>query len=367
MLLRTLCGLVVAGLALPSAPHAQEVVKIGLVAPLSGFAAGFGQELQAGVKAALERIKDINGRRVELIVGDDQCDPAKAVGEFERLAREKPVAVLGLPCSFSALATLKLAQQYGILMLPVASSPELTRRDVKEVLRPFGRTDRLARMTADVLKSRFAGKKIAWLGSERSPFTPFFQADAAAHKLDLTSRLGDGALNPQILDSLTGYDVVLVSRFLDAKSLADLAEKTSRSTIVLVRETIRPLDVAPLRNAPNVAVIANPEPGAAADLMKESGPAGYFPYGYASMEIVAKLAARTRDLAPDKLAYAAREADIPTMLGPLRFDGAGDVQGWRHWLWQRTGSTAVPLAMVDVCKAPNCKDFSQCPPNCPTP
>jgi len=366
MPLRPLCSLIVACLALSTASRAQDVVKIGMIAPLTGVQAAFGQEFKAGAQAAVEKIKDINGRKIELIFRDDECKADKAVASFNELAnREKPVAVLGLPCSGSALAVLELARKYQILTLPVAGAPDLTRREVKEILRPFGRADRLARMTADVLKNRFEGKKIAWLGSERSPFSMFFKADAERHKLNITPLLSDEPVTPRMLDIVSGQDVVVVTRFLDARSLVDLGEKTGGSTtIVLVQETVRPSDVAPLRSARNVVVISNPEPNSP-DLMKESAAAGYFPYGYASVEIVATLASRTKTLDPYKLLEEARKADIPTMLGSLRFDGAGDVQDWRFGLWQRTGSTNAPIAMIDVCKSPNCKDYSHCPPNCP--
>ena len=371
MLLRILSGLAVVSLALSTAPRAQDLVKIGLVAPITGPLAVFGQELNGGAQAAVRDINEkggINGRKVELIVKDDGCAPDKSRLLVEELAtKDKAVAAIGLPCPLSALAAREVARTYKMLILPLASTPDLTRGEIPEILRPIGRADGLAAMAADVLRNRFPGKKVAWLGSESSQFGLFFRAAAAKHHLDVTPFVSNAPPNDQLLQTMSGYDVMLISRLVPPEWLQELVAKAPASTIVLALDTLRPQDIEPLQKASNVVLVSNPEPGFVPSAGKEARPAGYFPYGYASIQIVAALATTTKDLSGDKLAEAARKADIPTVLGKLRFNVAGDVQGLRFWLWERIGSTTAPYATIDVCKSPNCKDYTQCPPTCPTP
>ena len=54
-----------------------DTIKIGLMAPLTGFAAADGASVQNSVKLAVERINNeggILGKKVELIAYDDRAD-----------------------------------------------------------------------------------------------------------------------------------------------------------------------------------------------------------------------------------------------------------------------------------------------------
>jgi branched-chain amino acid transport system substrate-binding protein len=373
MVLRTLSALVVACLSLSpaTAPRAQDQVKIGLVAPFTGPAAIFGQELSEGVQAAIKDINaagGINGRKIEVIVRDDGCMADKAQHQLSELAeKEKVVAAVGLPCPASAIVAREIARTMKMLVLAMASTPELTRGDAREVLRPIGRADRLAEMAADVLRNQFAGKKVAWLGAETSQFSLFFRAAAERRKIDLTAIVTNAAPNAEMMQALSGYDVVLISRFVPPEWVRDFVGKAAGSTVILVLDTLRPRDIEPLQGASKVILLSNPEPGFAPGAARESGPGGYFPYGYAAIEILKGLAAVAKDFSAEKLATMAREVEVPTVLGKLRFDATGDVRGWLFQQWQRTGPAPAAYAVVDVCRAPNCKDYSQCPPQCPRP
>jgi len=373
MVLRTLSALVAACLSLfpATAPRAQDQVKIGLVAPFTGPAAIFGQELADGAQAAIKDINaagGINGRKIEVLLRDDGCMPDKAQALLRELAeKEKVVAVIGLPCPASAMIAREIAQKFKMLVLAVASTPELTRGEAREILRPIGRADRLAEMAADVLKNQFAGKKVAWLGLETSQFSLFFKAAAERRGIELKTIVTNGAPNAEMMQTLSGYDVVLISRIVPPDWARDFVGKAAGSTVILVLDTLRPWDIEPLQGASKVILLSNPEPGFAPGASRESKPGGYFPYGYAAFEILKGLAAVAKDFSADKLAALAREIEVATVLGKLRFDAAGDVTDWHFSQWQRTGPAPAAYAVVDVCRAPNCRDYSQCPPQCPRP
>jgi hypothetical protein len=58
-------------LALATAVHAQEPVKIGVIAPFSGVAADYGKQIEAGMKTWLKANGDtVAGRKIQLLVRD---------------------------------------------------------------------------------------------------------------------------------------------------------------------------------------------------------------------------------------------------------------------------------------------------------
>jgi branched-chain amino acid transport system substrate-binding protein len=71
-----------------------DTIKIGLMAPLTGFAAADGASVQNSVKLAVERVnKDggILGKKVELIAYDDRADGKEAVAVARKLIQQDQV------------------------------------------------------------------------------------------------------------------------------------------------------------------------------------------------------------------------------------------------------------------------------------
>ena len=70
---------------------AADTVKIGLLAPLTGFAAADGLSVHNSVKLALERINNeggVLGKKVELVVYDDRADGKEAVALARKLIQQ---------------------------------------------------------------------------------------------------------------------------------------------------------------------------------------------------------------------------------------------------------------------------------------
>jgi branched-chain amino acid transport system substrate-binding protein len=83
--------------ALPAA--AQEKIKLGLVAAMSGQSAKSGEAIVRGLTVAADEINargGLLGKQIELIVRDDESNPAKgAVAARELVQREKVAALFG--------------------------------------------------------------------------------------------------------------------------------------------------------------------------------------------------------------------------------------------------------------------------------
>src|SRR5262249_61041601 len=80
-------------------PRAQDVVKLGLVAAMSGQSAKSGEAIVRGLSIAVDEINargGLLGKKVELIVRDDESNPAKgAIAARELVQREKVAALFG--------------------------------------------------------------------------------------------------------------------------------------------------------------------------------------------------------------------------------------------------------------------------------
>jgi branched-chain amino acid transport system substrate-binding protein len=78
-----------------TAAVAAETIKIGLMAPLTGFAAADGLSVHNSVKLAVERINEqggVLGKEVKLIAYDDRADAKEAVAVARKLIQQDRVA-----------------------------------------------------------------------------------------------------------------------------------------------------------------------------------------------------------------------------------------------------------------------------------
>ena len=79
-----------------------ENIRIGVASPFTGSLAAYGDNVKAGVSLKLKEINDaggINGQKVELVWGDDLCEPKDAGTVGAKFAADKSiVAVIGHLC-----------------------------------------------------------------------------------------------------------------------------------------------------------------------------------------------------------------------------------------------------------------------------
>lgn len=94
---------------------AQEPIKVGLVAALSGQSAKSGEAITRGLSIAIDEINaagGINGRKIELISRDDESNPGKGLlAARELVQREKVAALFGGLDTPVSLAIVPFANQ----------------------------------------------------------------------------------------------------------------------------------------------------------------------------------------------------------------------------------------------------------------
>lgn len=139
-------------------------IKIGVVAPLTGEGATWGQNTLAAATLAVKEINDaggINGRKVELLAEDDKATGIDATTAFTKLINvDKVVAIVGVPASSAAGPALPVAQKAGIPVIMVASAPALTQ--VGDLMfRIYPSDSYQGNLGADIVYNKLGKKKVA--------------------------------------------------------------------------------------------------------------------------------------------------------------------------------------------------------------
>ena len=148
-------------------PLAQADIVIGLVAPLTGPVAAYGDQVKNGAEAAAEYINKnggILGEQVQIKLADDAGDPKQGVSAANQLVGDSVHYVVGPVTSGVAMAASDVFAENGVLMVtPTATAPDLTNRGLTNVLRTCGRDDQQAEVAARYVLDNLKDKKIAIL------------------------------------------------------------------------------------------------------------------------------------------------------------------------------------------------------------
>jgi len=108
----------------------DDPIKIGVVLPMTGEAASWGENAFAGITLALNEVNaqgGISGQEVEVVLEDDSCS-ASSVAAFNKEVNVDQVdAIVGPICSAAAGPAIPIAQSANVpVMMVAASAPDLT-------------------------------------------------------------------------------------------------------------------------------------------------------------------------------------------------------------------------------------------------
>ncbi|MFA5022659.1 MAG: penicillin-binding protein activator [Candidatus Paceibacterota bacterium] len=99
----------------------EEDIKIGVIAPLTGPVADYGEEIRKGV------IDGLGSSTIKVIFEDDKCDPKEAVSAFKKLTEFQNIKlVIGPACGGPQEAIVPLLKSQNVLaIVPAAASADL--------------------------------------------------------------------------------------------------------------------------------------------------------------------------------------------------------------------------------------------------
>lgn len=133
------------GLLLSLTAHADQIVKIGHVAPLTGESANVGKDDQNGAVLAVEEINRkglvIDGQKLKLVLDseDDAADPRIGTQVAQKLVDDGVVAVVGHEMSSTSIPAAPIYAAAGVAQVTQsASDPQFTKLGLKTTFRIVG-------------------------------------------------------------------------------------------------------------------------------------------------------------------------------------------------------------------------------------
>ena len=110
-----------------AAVAASDTIKVGVLAPLTGAVAQYGNAVNNGVQMYFEELNakgGINGKQVELVTYDEEGDPVKAVTGYNYLMDEGVVAIVGDVTTGPTKAVVAESQADGTPMITASATAE---------------------------------------------------------------------------------------------------------------------------------------------------------------------------------------------------------------------------------------------------
>ena len=106
---------------------AEDAIKVGVIGPMTGGAAVYGNAVANGAQIAANEINALGGMQVILDVQDDEHDPEKGINAYNAVLDNGAQMILGTVTTAPCVAVAAQAYEERIFMLtPSASSADVT-------------------------------------------------------------------------------------------------------------------------------------------------------------------------------------------------------------------------------------------------
>ena len=361
--------LAVAAVALAAGPAFAQI-KIGSAGPMTGQYAAFGEQLKRGAEMAVEEINaagGVNGQKLELLIGDDACDPKQATAVANKMVSDKVVFVAGHFCSGSSIPASDIYKEGKILqMTPASTNPKLTddafAKGNTTVFRTCGRDDvQGATVSAYILKNK-KGARVAILQDK----SPYGKGVADETKKGLNA----GGMREVMYEAFNDTDkdfTALINKMKQAKidiivlggyhTAAALIIKQAREQGLPANmvgfDSLETAEFYQLGGAATNGVLMSFPPKAEDDpknaaLVKKFrdakyNPEGYTLFSYAAVKAWAEAANKAKSTDAAKVAAALRNGKYDSAVGVLQFDQKGDIKNpvYDIYVWKDGKSSPV--------------------------
>jgi branched-chain amino acid transport system substrate-binding protein len=155
-------------LAFAGSAYAQDTIKIGHVAPVSGPNSHLGKDMENGARMAVEDLAakgiKIGGKPVKFVVQfeDDAGDPKQGTTAAQKLVDAKVQGVIGHLNSGTTIPASKIYYDAGIPQIsPAATSPVYTKQKFNTAFRVVANDNKLGGTLGAYAVQKLGAKKIA--------------------------------------------------------------------------------------------------------------------------------------------------------------------------------------------------------------
>lgn len=334
-------------------------IVIGVAGPMSGSEAVFGEQFVHGAKKA---VADINarggvlGKQIELVMGDDACDPKQAVSIANDMVSKGAVFVAGHFCSDSSIPASDVYSEASIVQItPASTNPQFTERGLKNTFRICGRDDAQGPTAAAYVTRHFPGKRIAVVDDKSTygkgladQFAKALNADGTEAVLHESISAGDKDFSPLISKlKQARADVLYFGGYKTEGGLIvrQMREQGLTTTLIggdaLVTDeywsitgpagegTLMTFGPDPRLNPQNAKLVEEFR-------AEKYEPEAYTLYTYAAIQIWALAAEKAGTTDAAKVEAVLKANHFDTVLGKVGFDAKGDMDapGYVFYVWK---------------------------------
>ncbi len=342
-----------------TASVAQADVKIAVAGPFTGQLASFGEQLKRGAEKAVEDINakgGVNGEKIELVYGDDQCDPKQAVSVANNLVNQGVTFVAGHFCSSSSIPASDVYNEEGIPMItPASTNPTLTEKGYEAVYRVCGRDDQQGSVAGKFVADKYGDANVAIIHDK----TAYGKGLADEMKKALNAAGKKEAMYEPITAGEKDYSA-LISKLKsnkisvvylggyhpEAGLIARQAKEQGLDIQLISGDALNSLEFGSIAGQAGDGTIFTfgpeprnfPEAQAVVKSFKDEGyePEGYTLYTYATIQAWAQAATEAKSLDMAKVAEQLHKTRFKTVIGEFSFDEKGDTDGrayvWYEWM-----------------------------------
>jgi branched-chain amino acid transport system substrate-binding protein len=343
--------------AVVSTSIARADILIGVVGPMSGEYASFGEQMKVGAEAA---IADVNaaggvlGQKLAIDVEDDACDPRQAVSAANLLVEHHVTFIYGHFCSGSTIPASNVYAESKIPEVTVSSNPKVVERGLKTIYQITARDDQEAVTAADHLVDDFKGKKIALI-DDRSAFgkglvdvvTARLKEKGVASTLNLTVTPGErdmSALVSRLKEADIGV-VFLGGYHTEAGLLVRQAADAGAHFTLLGADALATSDfwsvAGPAGEGTQFVFLPDPRDNPAAEAVvkrfRSEGkePEGWTIYAYSAVQLFAAAANQAKSTAWADIDPVFRHGNLATAVGPVTFSDNGERTNFKGFVVYR--------------------------------
>lgn len=347
---------------------AAETIKIGVGGAHSGDLASYGLPSVNAAKLVVEAFNakgGVKGRKIELLIEDDQCKPELATNTASKLVSGGVVAVIGHICSGATKSALGIYKDSKVITIsPSATNPPLTQSgEYPNFFRTIAPDDAQAKLATMFIKDKLHLKSLAVLhdkGDYGKGFAELVKAFAEAEgiKVVLFEGVNPGAPDYSAVVNKIGNSgaegVVWGGYHPEASKLVQQMKDKGMNLPFVSDDGVKDntfIEVAgkyaegvyatgPMDTSANPLAIK-----AVADHKAKFGdePGAFFLNAYAATMALVNAIEKTGSTDYDALDKALRTEYVETPLGKISFDKIGDVIGFGFSVFQVQNGKYVEL------------------------
>ncbi|WP_158907337.1 branched-chain amino acid ABC transporter substrate-binding protein [Burkholderia sp. L27(2015)] len=359
-----------------SQASADQVVKIGHVAPLTGGIAHLGKDNENGARLAIEEINKkgltIGGQKItlELDAQDDAADPRQATQVAQKLVDDKVVAVVGHLNSGTSIPASKIYSDAGIVQIsPSATNPTYTLQGFKTTYRVVATDAQQGPALANYASKGLKAKSVAIVDDATAygqGLANEFEKQAKANGVTVLSHdaTNDKAVDFRaILTKIKGeHPDVIMYGGMDATGgpFAKQAKQLAITSKVLAGDGVCTDKLSDLAGDATDNIICSI---AGMPLEKMAGGAAfqkryiarfnqpiqiYAPFTYDAVYIIVDAMKRANSTDPAKILAEMPSTDYHGVLGETQFDSKGDLKQGVISLYDYVGGKQKLLDIVKM-------------------